>query len=62
MSTEDANEISRLESIIGQLEDQIVDLKRDLRTVGSDFDDATTERDKLRDALEDIKFTASEAL
>ena len=62
MSTEDANEISRLESIIGKMEDAIFDLKRDLKTVGSDFDDATTERDKLRDALEDIKFTASEAL
>jgi predicted nucleic acid-binding Zn-ribbon protein len=56
------NEISRLQETIGKMEDEIFDLKRDLKTVGDDLDDASTERDKLRSALEEIKFTASEAL
>ena len=56
------NEISRLQETIGKMEDEIFDLKRDLETVGDDLDDASTERDKLRSALEEIKFTASEAL
>ena len=48
------NEISRLQETIGKMEDEIFDLKRDLETVGDDLDDASTERDKLRSALEEI--------
>ena len=46
----------------GSIGDYLTTLKAIRETVGDDLDDASTERDKLRSALEEIKFTASEAL